>query len=223
MFVYARAASAALLGRRIGGYEKVPMHSPGKRAIVAKTTQSSKHQAQIGHALRRRRRELDLTLEAVAGAAEITKGFLSEVERDKASPSVATLMRLCDILGITIGSLFELYDTAVVRVANRTPAHLGGIDLIDFLLSPRSATRTYAILSTMAPGGTGGDKLYSWQSEEEFVFVLEGSVTVTLEGEEFVLETGDTITFDPRRLHTFRNTSKTVRAQALFVLSLPSV
>ncbi|WP_245478611.1 helix-turn-helix transcriptional regulator [Mesorhizobium sp. M7A.F.Ca.US.014.04.1.1] len=85
--------------------------------------------ARIGDALRNRRRELDLTLQAVADGVEVSKGFLSEVERDKASPSVATLVRLCDILGITIGSLFQHDNTAVVRVDARTPAVLGGTDL----------------------------------------------------------------------------------------------
>ena len=136
---------------------------------------------------------------------------------------MATLVSLCDILGITIGSLFQHDNTAVVRVDARTPAVLGGTDLSDFLLSPKSAVRTQAILSIMAPGGTGGDKLYSWRSEEEFVFVVEGSVTVLLEGEEFVLLEGDAMTFDPRRLHTFRNSSATKQAQALFILSPPSV
>jgi transcriptional regulator with XRE-family HTH domain len=181
------------------------------------------YSAKIGDVLRNRRRELDLTLQAVADGVEVSKGFLSEVERDKASPSVATLVRLCDILGITIGSLFEQDNTAVVRVDARTPAVLGGTNLSDFLLSPKSAVRTQAILSIMAPGGTGGDKLYSWRSEEEFVFVVEGSLTMSLEGEEFVLLEGDAMTFDPRRLHTFRNGSASKQAQALFILSPPSV
>lgn len=179
--------------------------------------------AKIGDALRNRRRELDLTLQAVADGVEVSKGFLSEVERDKASPSVATLVRLCDMLGISIGSLFQLDSTEVVRVEARKPAILGGIGLSDFLLSPKTAVRTQAILSIMAPGGTGGDKLYSWRSEEEFVFVVEGSVTMSLEGEEFVLREGDAMTFDPRRLHTFRNSSSTKQAQALFILSPPVV
>jgi hypothetical protein len=46
---------------------------------------------------------------------------------------------------------------------------------------------------------------------------------MSLEGEEFVLLEGDAMTFDPRRLHTFRNGSASKQAQALFILSPPSV
>jgi uncharacterized cupin superfamily protein len=73
----------------------------------------------------------------------------------------------------------------------------------------------------MAPGGTGGASLYSLRCEEEFVFVLAGSVTISIEDEDTVLRKGDAMTFDPRRPHTFRNSSMTKPAHALFVLMPP--
>jgi transcriptional regulator with XRE-family HTH domain len=183
---------------------------------------AAKNTPAIGALLRGRRQSLGLTLEFVAEAAEITKGFLSDVERDKASPSVASLIRLCDVLNMPIGSLFSSVGSAVVRKDERVPIKFGGTDIQDYLLTPSSAAKGQAIFSDIAPGGTGGEALYTLRCEEEFVFVLSGSITLLIEGEEIVLQAQDAMTFDPRRPHTFRNSSKTKPAQALFMVMPPS-
>lgn len=175
----------------------------------------------IGAMLRLNRRLRELTLEQVAQSAGITKGFLSEVERDKASPSVALLVRLCDVLALPIGSLFSTVGPAIIRKAERVPIKFGGAHIADYLLSPSSAVKAKVIFSDMAPGGTGGDALYSLASEEEFIFVISGRLIVTIEGEETMLDEGDAMTFDPRRPHSFRNASATKAAQALFMLVPP--
>jgi transcriptional regulator with XRE-family HTH domain len=185
-------------------------------------TPAVKNAPAIGALLRSRRQSLGLTLEFVADAAEITKGFLSDVERDKASPSVASLIRLCDVLNMPIGSLFSSVGSAVVRKDERVPIKFGGSDIQDYLLTPTSAAKGQAIFSDIAPGGTGGDALYTLRCEEEFIFVLSGSITLLIEGEEIVLQAQDAMTFDPRRPHTFRNSSKTKPAQALFMVMPPS-
>src|SRR6266700_3497386 len=62
----------------------------------------------------------------VASEAGLTKGFLSKLERDLANVSVASLMRLCDALGISVGTLFEPSKGEVVRAADRPPINFGG-------------------------------------------------------------------------------------------------
>lgn len=175
----------------------------------------------IGALLRARRRGLGLTIEHVAVESGLTKGFLSDVERDKASPSVASLVRLCDVLNMPIGSLFSSVGSAVIRQDQRTRINFGGTGMEDYLLTPTSAAKGQAILSNIEPGGTGGETLYSLRCEEEFVFVVSGSITISIEGEETVLQAQDAMTFDPRRLHSFWNTSKSEPAQALFMLMPP--
>jgi|APAra7269097559_1048567.scaffolds.fasta_scaffold21334_2 transcriptional regulator with XRE-family HTH domain len=191
------------------------------RKRVAKSAPTRNGPA-IGALLRARRQSLELTLDYVAAAAEITKGFLSDVERDKASPSVASLIRLCDVLNLPVGSLFSSVGSAVVRKDARMPIKFGGSDIQDYLLSPSSAAKGQAILSEIAPGGGGGAALYTLRCEEEFVLVLNGSVVIVIEEEETVLRAGDAMTFDPRRPHTFRNASASKPAQALFMMMPPS-
>ena len=60
-----------------------------------------------GARLRAARRARGLTAQQVAAAVGVTKGFIAQIERGEASPSVATLLRICDALGLAVGSLFE--------------------------------------------------------------------------------------------------------------------
>lgn len=175
----------------------------------------------IGPKLRQRRKSLGLTLEDVAARTDLTKGFLSEIEQDRTSPSVASLVRLCEALDIPVGSLFAGPQASVVRAGDRAPIRFGGHGLSDFMITPRDARCMLGILSQMAPGGGSGPARYSVQSEEEFVFVLSGYVRVDVEGDSFDLGQGDALTYDPLRPHSFRNASDTYPAEALFLLSPP--
>ena len=99
------------------------------------------------------------------------------------------------------------------------PIKFGGARISDYLLSPSSAVKAKVIMSDLAPGGGGGEALYSLNCEEEFVFVLKGRLVVKVDDEETDLDEGDAMTFDPRRPHTFRNASESLPAQALFMAS----
>ncbi|MDR6759087.1 transcriptional regulator with XRE-family HTH domain [Mycoplana sp. BE70] len=173
----------------------------------------------IGHVLRERRRQLDMTLEAVAEATSLTKGFLSDIERDKTSPSVASLVKLCEVLGLPVGDLFNSPESAVVKAEERTPIKFGGTGVSDHLLTPSGSMRLQAIWSEIEPKGTGGEQLYALRAEEEFIIVLSGELALKLEDETFILREGDAMTFDPRRPHTFYNPSETEPTAAIFVMT----
>ena len=74
--------------------------------------------APIGARLRAARLAARKTMAEVAAEAGLTKGFLSKLERDLANVSVVSLMRLCDALGIPVGSLFEPPKGEVVRAGS---------------------------------------------------------------------------------------------------------
>lgn len=159
-----------------------------------------------------------MTLAEVADAAGITKGFLSKLERDQASASVACLMRLCDTLEISIGELFEVPQGSVVRREDYPPINLGGIDMREFLLTPSGERRLQAILSRIEPGGGSGPELYSIPAEVEFVYVLSGRLEVDLNDEKTVLGAGDAMTF-PQAPHAFRSIAESTPTEVLWVFT----
>ncbi|MGN6794799.1 MAG: helix-turn-helix domain-containing protein, partial [Streptosporangiaceae bacterium] len=139
----------------------------------------------------------------VADQSGLTKGFLSKLERDLTNVSVASLIRLCDTLGISVGSLFEAAKGEVVRKGQYPPINLGGKGIREYLLTPSGEKRVQAILSEIEPGGGSGDEPYSLPTDVEFAIVLAGQLNVVVAGEKLTLNAGDAFTFQSRAKHTF--------------------
>ena len=174
--------------------------------------------AGIGAQLRAARLAARKSMAQVAEEAGLTKGFLSKLERDLANVSVASLMRLCDALGISVGSLFDPPKGEVVRAGERQPINFGGTPgMREYLLTPTGERRMQAILSDIEPGGGSGDEAYSLPADVEFVFVLAGALEIVVEGKLVTLAAGDAFTFPAGSAHSFRAAGSPV--QVLWVVS----
>lgn len=173
----------------------------------------------IGTRLRAARLARGLTLEAVGAAAGISQGFVSKLERDQVSPSVASLVAICEAVGLKVGELFEPPPSQIVRAGHGAPINFGGEGAEEFLLTPGTQNEVDVIHSIIEPGGTAGDDLYSLDCEVEFIYVLDGRITVILGNDEHELATGDSMTFRGRDPHAWRNTSSTEGCEVLWVLA----
>src|SRR5271165_35730 len=160
--------------------------------------------ARIGAQLKAARLAARKSMAEVAEQAGLTKGFVSKLERDLANVSVASLIRLCEALDVSVGSLFEASIGEVVRRGARPPINFGGSQVKEYLLTPSGEKRVQAILSDIEPGGGSGDEPYSLPADVEFVFVLAGQLQITVAGEQITLEQGDAFTFPASTQHTFR-------------------
>lgn len=171
------------------------------------TTQrtADNHRWRIGRQIRSARHDRGLTINQLAQATALTKGFLSQVERDNAQPSVASLVRICEVLGIQIGSLFDSPQPNYVPRDRRTRVHWGGHGVEEWLLSPSTETKMQVVEQLVEPGGGSGDEPYSIRSETEFVHVLSGQLEVVVEDEIYLLKAGDSLTFAARDAHAWRN------------------
>ncbi|WP_433363698.1 helix-turn-helix domain-containing protein [Actinoplanes sp. CA-142083] len=159
----------------------------------------------IGGRLRAARQARGLTLQQVADATGLNKGFISRLERDDVSPSVASLMSICAVVGIRVGELFEPPATSLVRAGKGRPINFGGSKVNELLLTPGTQSHLQVIHSTVEPGGSGGDELYTLDSDVEFVYVIRGRLRITLSDESVLLDAGDAFTFPGREPHTWAN------------------
>jgi transcriptional regulator with XRE-family HTH domain len=173
----------------------------------------------IGSHLKAARLARRKTLAQVAADSGLTKGFLSKLERDQATASVASLMRLCRSLGIAPGALFHTPSGEVVRHDAYPRINFGGTRIQEYLLTPTGEQRMQAILSEIEPGGGSGDEAYALPCDVEFVFVLEGRLEVRISEERIVLEGGDALTFPPRNQHTFRAVAEQGATRVLWVFT----
>jgi transcriptional regulator with XRE-family HTH domain len=175
--------------------------------------------ALVGARLRAARQAAGLTLGAVAEQAGLTKGFLSRLERDEVSPSVASLVTVCAVLGIGVGTLFEPPATSLVRAGEAPPISFGGHGLRESLLTAGTQRQLQVIRSVVGPGGGGGPELYSLACDVEFVYVVAGELRLLLPGETVDLAAGDALTLPGATPHTWLNPSASTSAEVLWTLS----
>ncbi|MBX3312172.1 MAG: helix-turn-helix transcriptional regulator [Microbacteriaceae bacterium] len=172
----------------------------------------------IGSRIRAARLAQQLTIDNLAQATGLTKGFLSRIERDITSPSVNTLVDICEVLSIPIGSLFENTEVRIVKKGEGPHINLGGVASVEHLLTPRQEARVQLIHSEVLPGGHGGEQLYTINADVDVVHVLRGRLQVKFSDQEVVLAEGDTATFPGREPHTWSVISED-GATLLWVLS----
>ncbi len=183
--------------------------------------------AGIGAQLRAERVARQLTLQQVASAAGLTKGFLSQLERGESSASIASLLGLCSVLDIDVATLVQRAAPAapvspIVRRGERKRMYLGGVGVEDHLLTPPAERRFEVFETHLEPLGSPSDELYSIDAEFGFACVLKGSVDIVFESGAQRLNSGDSLTYSPREPHTFRNPSRSRPAVVMFT-NVPAV
>lgn len=159
----------------------------------------------IGSRIRSVRQAQRLTIDQVAESTGLTKGFLSRVERDLTSPSVASLVTLCQVLSIDVGDLFTQPDTHVVKLSEAPRISLGGEGIVEQLVTARSERRLQMIRAVIEPRGEGEKELYSVDCEVEVLNVISGKFILIFANERFELDEGDTVTFPGREPHSWAN------------------
>jgi transcriptional regulator with XRE-family HTH domain len=186
-----------------------------KRSVLHESSQS----VQIGPRIRASRLAKGLTLEQVAKSAGLTEGFVSKLERDQVSASVASLVGVCQAIGLRVGDLFEPPTTNIVRSGEGSLVNFGGEKVHERLLTPGHQSHIEVLHSVIEAGGSGGKELYSLNCEVEFVFVIEGSIEIQLGPESIILAKGDALTFKGQEPHTWRNASSSKGCQVVWVMA----
>jgi transcriptional regulator with XRE-family HTH domain len=184
---------------------------------------SSPTELQLGPRIRALRQARNVTLRELAGRAGVTESFLSQVEREVTSPSIASVQRIAHALDLAIAELFteEPPRGRMVRRADRRQITYPGLRAIDEFLTSDMSARLQVILSTIEPGGGTGDEPYTHESDEEVVIVLSGQLELWVADEHHVLEEGDSIAYSSRLPHRNVNSSDR-QAVVLFCLTPPS-
>lgn len=179
---------------------------------------SPTNEVRIGAKLHAARKAHGYTLDQLATAAGLTKGFLSRVERDETSPSVASMITLCEVMSIEVGSLFTAPDVTLVRRDEAPSINLGGTGVTEKLMTPRRESRVQLVHSSIEPGGSGGADLYTLNCEVEVLYVLKGAVELIMSDRRQRLGVGDALTFAGGEPHSWVNASQTRRAEVVWVL-----
>jgi transcriptional regulator with XRE-family HTH domain len=172
---------------------------------------------------RRTREKRGQSLKQIGQATGLTQSFLSQVENNRTSPSVASLRKIAEALGTSIGTFFAggSPNGRLVRRETRAVLMHPKRRWRDSLLTPTLSGKLQVIFTEIEPGGGSGDEPYSHQSDEECVVLLKGKLDFWVGDEHYRMKTGDSLTFESRIPHKNRNPGPG-RAEVLWVMTPPS-
>ncbi len=173
----------------------------------------------IGEKIRELRLQLSLTQEELADRCELTKGFISQVENDLTSPSIATLVDILDALGT---SLKEFFDEEEEQKVVYKPSDFieKNSEEMDFLWLVPSAQkyRMEPCLVTLKAGQKTGEDIP--HEGEEFGYVLQGSIRVILGKKKYVCKKGESFYFVADKVHCIESGDK--EAKFMWISSPPN-
>ena len=177
----------------------------------------------VGVRLRELRGVRRLTLRDVAERAGLSESFLSQVERGRASASIASLRGIAAALGLGISDLFQPAAPARPKVLRRDdrPALAFGVLGRKLMLTPKPLHELEVFVGELEPGGSTGEEQYAHGDSEELFVVLRGSVRLELGDELHELDEGDSIDYRSSTPHRISNAGDGL-AEVMWIISPPS-
>ena len=182
-------------------------------------------ETELGERLRSIRHRRRATLKAVADRAGISESFLSQIERDRAGASIATLQRIAGALGVSVADLFEPDEQhAHPRVLrrDRRPSLAFGVLSRKYLLTPRPLENLEVFIAELDIGGATAEEAYTHGDSEELVVCLDGTIELHLGEEAHELGQGDSIFYRSSVPHRVVNSGDDI-AEVMWVISPPSL
>lgn len=153
----------------------------------------------LGTLLRRSRKAKKLTLKVVADRAGISEGFLSQVENNVKSPSVDTLMNICDAIGENVGDLLnQLRNKESLFVVRKSEWNDVDVPAAGFATRRFCAPEDRTIIDTAILFLNPGKSIpvrKNLKNGQELLCVLEGSLELNHSDRVVNLEEGDTVHF----------------------------
>lgn len=162
---------------------------------------------EIGKKIKQYRLQLDLTQSELAERTELTKGYISQLENDLCSPSIATLEDILNVLGISLEEFFaeDKNEKIVYTVSDYFTSQNG--DGTNTWLVPDSQIKTLEpIILTLPQDGSSQERLPF--NGEEFGYVLEGKIEIVTPKEHFKVKKGESFSINGQKQHLIKNISK---------------
>ncbi len=176
----------------------------------------------IGEKIKYLRQANGLTQEELADRCELSKGFISQLERNMTSPSIATLIDILDSLGTDLPAFFQEQAVGQVVFSRQDYAVKEDSDHgheICWLIPNAQKNRMEPIIVTLQPGGqTGIDDPHEG---EEFGYILEGQIVIQIGQRRIKARRGDSFQISPAEPHALHNPGKRT-ARVLWISTPPS-
>jgi transcriptional regulator with XRE-family HTH domain len=175
---------------------------------------------QIGKKIKRLRLEKGLTQEELGERTDLSKGFISQLERDINSPSIETLFAILNVLGSKPKDFFddEHARTKVVFSINEQIIFEDEDKnyKLRWLISESNENEMEPVHITL--GIAGQFKQFEPSLSETFIYVLQGNVKLTLGKQQYTASKGESIYFEASDNHLLENISD-AESQVIYVVT----
>lgn len=176
---------------------------------------------QIGDKIKRMRIEKGLTQEELANRCELSKGFISQLENDLTSPSIATLIDILEILGTNLKEFFSDDKDEKITYKYEDMFETENHDLkykLMWLVPNAQKNEMEPIMITLDPGGKYTEE--EPHEGEEFGYVLEGEIVLHLGKKSKAVKCGSSFYYEASKIHYIENTTDNF-AKIIWVSSPP--
>ena len=160
----------------------------------------------LGEKIRQKRNEKGMSMKELAEQTGLSPGFISQVERDLAEPSITSLRKISVALEVAIFHFFvdKESEGRVVRKNSRQKIRFPESQVVYELLSPDLNRQMETFMGTLEPGGATSSEQMAHPGEE-VIYVLEGEMFITIGSEDYTLTEGDTIYYYGTVPHLIKN------------------
>ena len=176
---------------------------------------------QLGRKIRDLRLRRGLTVQQLAEATNLSKGFVSQVENGRTSPSLSTLQDLAKSLETSVAYLVVEEDQVpyVVRRSERPHMSVNGNGSRVEVISAQPRRNLELLQAELPPGVSMSDKRH-FHHGEEVILCVDGRITLACGEHVVLLEAGDSCHFDGRVPHSIENAGDTLAR--LFIALTPA-
>ena len=176
----------------------------------------------IGKRMKELRIQYGLTQQELADRSELTKGFISQLERNQNSPSIGTLLDIIQCLGMTPAEFFA--DSEPEQLVFKDEEYFEKIDTekkskIEWIIPNAQKNAMEPVRLTLSPGGSS--EIYPPHESEEFGYVLKGTIKLNYGGKILTVKSGESFYFKANKKHYIENISKK-EAIIIWVTTPPS-
>jgi transcriptional regulator with XRE-family HTH domain len=174
----------------------------------------------VGERLRELREARNISMRTLASRSGLSANALSMIERGKASPSVSTLYKLADALGVSITAFFatDIERKQVVFLKADERPHVGfSRGVFEGLGGEQFVGRVEPFVLSLENSANSGSRSIT-HTGHEFVFCLRGELEYQVERQVFHLMPGDSLLFAAHLKHKWKNPGKNV-ASAIIIIS----
>jgi transcriptional regulator with XRE-family HTH domain len=174
----------------------------------------------VGSRLRQLREQYNISMRGLAVKSGLSANALSMIERGKTSPSVSTLYKLSDALGVPITEFFsqqiERQEVVFLKATERSKITFAKGSM-EGLGGEQFIGKVSPFLVTLENGAGSGPNHMS-HTGHEFVYCIRGKLEYRVEKQVFQLEAGDSLLFAAQLKHSWKSISENV-TNALIVIS----